>query len=467
MQIKVWSGFSKRINSTKQPTGGTTVDVLLKAETDIKNPSFILTSTDFTINYVMAFGNYYFCTPVNLDASRLELKCTMDYLATFKANVGAYSGLIEYTSASSDVTITDPRNKPTSLITMTSTAFTLSGINFNTTGGFIIGVMSDSPGGNSGVVDYYALTQAQMHTFCQNLYDISFWTQLQQFFTDAQQSLVSCLWIPASGWGGTDTPGPIRIGAYDVPNSNGARIVDRVVNFTSGATTINFSAASGGAGASMSYLEKPPYATGYLYLPFVGIVPLDMDIVAFTKNVSLEGSVDVLTGDIVYKIKYGAIPGNTYAGNIATKMPVTGASFDAVGVASGVLTAIGGVVATIGAIATGAGAAILAGGAGAAVAGAANAIKSTELHTMINGATSSALGSHLGVNPFAIVVQNEPSESNLLAFKNSHGMPYFEVSSVSSLSGFIKCADASVTIPGDGSEQDVVNGYMNSGFYYE
>ena len=46
-------------------------------------------------------------------------------------------------------------------------------------------------------------------------------------------------------------------------------------------------------------------------------------------------------------------------------------------------------------------------------------------------------------------------------------MPYYEVANIGSLSGYVKCYDASVSIPGDGEEQDVVNGYLNSGFYYE
>ena len=50
MNIKVWSNFSKRKNSTKQPTGGSTITVTLKDQCSILSPVFILSTLDFTIS---------------------------------------------------------------------------------------------------------------------------------------------------------------------------------------------------------------------------------------------------------------------------------------------------------------------------------------------------------------------------------------------------------------------------------
>ena len=85
MQITYYSGFSKRINSTKRPTAGTgttLTNVLLKDGADVINPVFTINTLDMSINYVEAFGNYYFCEVKNLDGHRSELRCTLDYLAT-------------------------------------------------------------------------------------------------------------------------------------------------------------------------------------------------------------------------------------------------------------------------------------------------------------------------------------------------------------------------------------------------
>lgn len=465
MQIDVYSGFSKKIDSTKQPTGaGTAVNVLLKDMVDDINPVFEINTLDFSINYLKAFGNYYWCHVQNIDGHRSNLICKKDYLATYKSQIGGYTGLIEYTSSSSKVDILDPRNTPRDLLTMSTTGFTLSGININTVGGYIIGVLSNAPSGDVGVVDYYTMTAAQMQAFCNELYDQNFIQRLIDQFQAVQDSLVSCIWVPLTGIGGTSSN--IHIGR-EVMTATGGKITDRIISFSSGLTTLNFSSNSGGAGTSMTYLEKAPYCSGALYLPFVGFVSIDMDVAAFTKSIQIDGYVDILTGDIAYNVKYGAARVSTYNGNLATKVPVSGAGYDAIGVSTGAMTVIGGAAAAIGGLITGGMGTAVAGGLAAAVGGGVSAAKSAELHTMINGSNSSAIGASLGASPYAIILQNEPSETNLTAFQAAHGMPYYEVANIGSLSGYVKCFDASVAIPGDGDEQAIVNGYLNNGFYYE
>lgn len=467
MQITVYSNFSKRVNSTKQPTAGTgtAVDVVLKDECTIISPTFILNRLDFDINYVAAFGNYYFAYVKNLDGHRSEIVCSLDHMATFKTQIGSYSGFVEYAAASSNVVITDPRNKPTDIIAATPTTFSLSGITFNNVGGYIIGVLSNNVTGDVGVIDYYTMTSAQMQTFSQDLYNQSFIQRIQDQFTAAQDSLVSCIWLPITGIGGGSVP--INIGRETMDNAQGGHIFDRVVSFTSGSTTLNFASGSGGSGADMTYLEKAPYCTGIVYLPFVGFVPIDMDIAAYYKNMTIDGAVDILTGDIAYNIRYGGGKVSTYNGNCATKIPISAASYDGVGIAAGAITAIGGIATAIATAATGGAAGAVAAGIGAAAGGGMSIAKSVELHTMINGANSSALGARLGTDPYAIIFQNVPAETNLTAFRSEQGMPYFKTATLGGLSGYIKCNDASISIPGDGEEQNVVNSYVNSGFYYE
>lgn len=466
MNINVWSNFSKRVNSTKRPTNGTQKTVILKEETDIENPTFILDTTDFTINYVEAFGHYYFAKCRNLDGRRTAIDCTMDPMATYKSQIGSTSALIEYAASSSNVAILDPRNQPTDLITTTATTITLSGLNFNKVGCYVVGVLSDTANGNTGLLDYYVMSASQMGTFNANLNDQNFLTQLQNSFTNATDSLVSCIWLPLSGIGSGSNP--VHIGSYTLPAPTAvSKVVDRVYSFASGLTTIGFSSISGGAGANMTYLERPPYCSGELFLPFVGWVPLDMDLLAYAKSIQVNGYVDIVTGDIVFKVAYGSVWVSTFNGNIATKVPVSSATYDAVGVAGGTLTAIGGIAAAIATATTGGSATALIGAAGTFLGGSFAAAKSTELHTMINGSNSSALGAQLGLDAYALIHQNIPTETNLTAIRSSQGLPMYEVHTISSLSGFVKCSNASADIPGDKQEKDIVNSYLNSGFYYE
>lgn len=468
MNITVYSGFSKRINSTKQPTGGTPIsNVYLKEATDIIHPSFIISGINMTINYVQAFGNFYYAEAKCLDANRTELVCELDHMATFKTQVGSYTGLIEYCSTSSDVTITDPRNSPTGLVDFTITNVPFTADPFSTTGCYILTVLNDKANGECGCTTYYALLPAQLQDLSHELYDSSWWTQTIDQFQGVHDGLVSCIWIPVDISKISGASEKIAIGSDVMTTAMGKKISNRLLHRGTGAVTINYSTYSGTAGPGMTYLEKSPYCTGVLYLPFVGYVPLSIDIAAYTKSITLHSIIDVITGDIAYQLDYAGYAIESYSGSIATKMPISSATYDGVGIAGGIMTSIGGAIGTVVSAAAGNIPAML-GAAGVAIGGAASATaKSIELHTQINGTNSSAIGANLGTNPYIIMMQNTPENTSLLSYQAEQGMPYFKVGTVSALGGYVKCANASVSIPGNGAEQETVNGYMNGGFYYE
>lgn len=467
MLINVWQGFSKRSNSTKQPTAGTQKIVLLKDIVNVKSPVFIIESADNNYNYVEAFGNYYYCDCERLDNSRVKLNCRMDYPATFKSQMGSYTGLIDYCSASSDVTITDPRNTPTGLVDFSITNMPFTADPFSTTGCYILTVLNDKANGECGCTTYYALLPAQLEDLSHELYDTSWWTQTIDQFQGVHDGLISCIWIPVDITKISGTSEKIAIGSDVMTVAMGKKISSRLLNVGTGAVAINYSAYSGTSGSGMTYLEKSPYCTGVLYLPFVGYVPLSVDIAAYTKSLTLHSIIDIITGDIAYQLDYAGYAIESYSGSIATKMPISSATYDGVGIAGGIMTSIGGAIGTVASAATGNIPAML-GAAGVAVGGAASATaKSIELHTQINGTNSSAIGANLGTNPYIIMTQSEPKNTNLLAFQATHGMPYFKVATVSACGPYVQCHDASVAIPGDGEEQNMINSMMNSGFYYE
>ena len=477
MQIKVFSGFSKRINSTKQPTGGTTVDVLLKDACSILNPTFILNTLDFSINYVQAFGNYYFCDVRNLDGHRSELNCSLDHLATFKTQIAGYTGLVEYTSSSSNVKISDPRNMPTMEMGTSEAAFSWkSGQGLDASAGtFILSFLSDeaSLGGICKYValDWYGLSQFSYEFFSHGIVD-----EIQKQFNNTADALVSLMWLPLNY---DDLPGTVTstftVGhqAITLSDSQGKIITNRVYDLdTNSPIDIVYPSYVNAPNLVVhdTYLELAPYMTAEMFLPYVGCVPFSDDIIGqyhASGYITLTGSVDILTGDIVYLVKVAGHRISTFSGNIATHLPIGSASYNAFGVASGAVTVAGGVAGLLAGLATGGSATALMAAGGAILGGAASAAKSTSIHTQINGANSSAIGQKLGTTPMIILSGKKPINNNLLAYQAEQGMPYYQVATLGNLSGYIKCNAASVSIPGDGSEQNTVNGYLNSGFYYE
>ena len=109
MNIKVWTDFSKRENSTKQPAGGTTIDVHLKGPCSLHNPIFILSNPIGKYTYVEAFGEYYFVDDVvNLNDSMCEVHCRKDPMATYKTAIGNTTAFVMY-DGSTNTNIQDTR----------------------------------------------------------------------------------------------------------------------------------------------------------------------------------------------------------------------------------------------------------------------------------------------------------------------------------------------------------------------
>lgn len=473
LTLKTWTGFSKRINSTKQPTSGTDLTVKLKEGTSITAPTFLCSTVGTNVNYVYSasWGRYYFVRDaVQVTADQVELRCSVDAMASYKSQIGSYSGYIEYAASSSNLVISDPRNQPTQLVSATNGAMSFSTNYFNATGCYIIGVLSDHSNGQNGIITYYALTTGEMQLFTAELYDQTFIQRLVDQFQAVQDSLVSCVWIPIDISHVPGTSGmKIHIGR-EIMDAEGKKVASRKLHMATGSVSLTFPSGAGGGG-DMLYIDKAPYTTATMFLPFVGVVPIDVDMAAFTKNMAVDAYIDLITGDIVYKVSYGGAMTSTFNGNIATKMPTSSATYDAVGAATGTLAAIGGVIGVVAALWTGGSSAALMAAGGAAAGGAIGTAKSLELHTMTNGTASSAIGAELGLNPWYAIYTYVPAtgatSADLLSFQSEQGMPYCKTDTISNLSGFVKCAAASVSIPGTEAEKETVNSMMNSGFYYE
>ena len=467
MTIKYWTDFSKRKNSTKQPTGGTQATVRLKEPCGIASPSFICNGIPDTVKYIEAFGRYYFVSEVTHDGAEIVIDCVSDPMATFKSSIGSLYADVEYTSSSTNTDITDPRNRPTYVSDTTETtiasigSFGTSGPQFQAGYNYIMGVLSDEG------INYYIMDNTDFSVFTSFVFDTNFANQIQNQFYDMKSCVVSCIAVPIVRNIGTQSP--ITIGGHTIThngaNYNFYKLTTRVFSKDSGATAISF--PSDTWGFDYSYLDVSPYTSGSVYLPFVGVVDFDVELFAQNKSIQIKIYIDIVTGDIVYHfLRSGAIV-STYAGNFGAGVPIAGQSYNAIGAAQGMLATLGGVATMIGgAIAENP--AVAVSGLGAAVGGAVGSMASMQRHTQINGSNSSMIGSWLGHDVKVFILSRRPAEMSIdSAYKAVSGMPYFKGATISSLSGFIKCNSASINISGFESDRETINGYLNSGFYYE
>lgn len=93
-----YSNFSKRENSTKQPTGGTEYNIAFKDNFSILGGKVLLNLGLISAQAFKEalFSNYYYYVTdaVTVTNDVTELTLSLDYLATYRSNIAAYRGLI-------------------------------------------------------------------------------------------------------------------------------------------------------------------------------------------------------------------------------------------------------------------------------------------------------------------------------------------------------------------------------------
>lgn len=99
VSMTFYSGFSKRENSTKQPTGGTSYAVVFKDAFSIIGGTVKLqVNFDTAKNYTAAkYGNNYYnvVDVVSTTNNIVEITLSLDVLATYKSDIAAYKSMIE------------------------------------------------------------------------------------------------------------------------------------------------------------------------------------------------------------------------------------------------------------------------------------------------------------------------------------------------------------------------------------
>ena len=99
VSMTFYSGFSKRENSTKQPSGGTSYDVVFKDAFSIIGGTVKLqVNFDTAKNYTAAkYGNNFYkvVDVVSTTNNIVEITLTLDVLATYKSDIAGYTSMIE------------------------------------------------------------------------------------------------------------------------------------------------------------------------------------------------------------------------------------------------------------------------------------------------------------------------------------------------------------------------------------
>lgn len=428
MEITLYK-FSKRVNSTKRPSGGTTKNVVWKEKTDLHNPTVKCQSTETGQYNYMKIGDHYYwiVSEVLMPNGWIEWTGDPDPMAICADEIKATTAFIER-SASGTTLLLDPfapaqANETTEVLGESAVPY------FSSKGTYII-TLANHP--LPMVMNFQ-----DFNTLYEQLNSENVIKQLENSIVRIEEIITGAIWLPLET---VLSQGTIEIKAGFVSTGITGNIV-------SDAPIVSLTGISVPGG---TILESSAYSELYLYLPFVGSVGISPD--QFKDGyISVETTVDPTNGSLMYKIlnNSGAVVA-TYSGTCGISIPIGGTSFNGASVA----TAIG----MVAAAATGNW--LVAG----AMAGA-MAFGGTRTVSTINGGG----GSRAGLNRLSVGlyrIKRTPPEALTLKSK-AIGLPTYRTGQIGSYSGFIKCVGASIEAAQEGSIIEACNNYLNTGAYIE
>lgn len=285
---------------------------------------------------------------------------------------------------SQDEPLIDPTTATKDLIdTITKLISGTPPINPPTTGGGGSPTVVAPVGTASSLWAIYNPTQAQVNAFGAWLWDSSFVEQIKKLFNDPMQAIIGIHKVFATpSIGGTAT---IKVGYLDSQVSS-AYVDDQYTTVNCG--TVNLTEYFG------NVFDYSPYTRVSLYLPFIGIVDLDVaDVMRSSINVTYH--VDVLSGaclaDVTVTRDLGSAVLYQYSGSAIVTYPVSSGNY--MGMVAGVLSVASGIAGTV--LSGGALAPALIGGA----------VGASHLHTDVShsGSFSGCAGAMGGKKPYLII----------------------------------------------------------------
>lgn len=464
MNVTFYSGFAKRRNSTKQPSGGTSKSVVLKENTSEMRPAFVLSSVDWSWNYASWGGRYYYVNDIVSEGNNLfRVECAIDSMATFKSQIGAYNTLISRASADQNYDVVEnmypSKTRPiTKRVSITNPGlYTTS----RASGCYVVGVV-----GGAGQ-EFYILTYSEFYLFLSVLmppltgYTLGDWLDAQITQAPAGglssilQNIVLMKWLPLDYSlisSRLERITSCMIGNFIVSGVSLGRLYGDTTAQILG-TTITFPDRDDN-GARGRWLYLTPFANYSVYIPPFGLISIDPSyITSAGREIVADIMAEYLSGTVTLRLYYstsysGPKMIGVYNANISQDLRVGGSGANAIG-------AIGGLMGAIGAIATE--------NYGALAASIGSAATNLIPQSSVVGGGVSGPTPDLSATWYAYATYFDPIDEN----KAEMGRPLAEIRTISSLGGYIQCADPSLAIPGHVEEMNEVNAMLGSGFFYE
>lgn len=440
--------FSKRKNSTKRPTGqGTEVPCLLKSATTFQNPTFILQkpmNDMLQFNYAKWADHYYFIdSTTSINAGQTEISCTEDVLATYKNEISNYTCFIERSSNQTTLA-NDTMYIPTNdWVLSTRNVIHKEKIMTSTySQQYIIRIVS-----RTGVASYY-INGDQLNNLLDYMYTESNFTDvitdaITKLMFDPFKYIVDLKWIPfvESAFKNNNNEA-IQLGFWDSGVMAKRIDEDTVVNFSYSFAFDNPLYAI----TDFRYYSSS-FSNYFIKLPFIGVVALNP--YKIDESVNALYQFDATSGLCNVFLQSKKVVFASYQFQLSVPVQIGYASTN------------------IAQLTTSAVSLVTAGLQGNIAQGISSGI---EAGRSITAPEVSMLGT---IGNISNILNNQILEFNSYACTSmdpdgaSEGYADGNTRKISTCFGYLRCRNASIEISGFTGDQEAVNNYLNSGFYYE
>ena len=503
MTIKLYSGFKKRINSTKIPTSTPlTLTGTLKEPCSIENPvipfEFNSSPAAYTYAYIQEFSRYYFIDGWTWNNGLWEASFREDYLASWKASIGDTYAYIDRCSYEYDGNIIDTTYITGTNIINNSIAMTNSFYEYSITSGcFVLGIIDSNNETDSqmgGAVTYYVLTPAQCRSLMHYLLDDSFlddngFPSIQSITQDISQEMakafikpidyiVSCMWFPFPVSAFTNANNTqIKVGYWIINTSIATGKLLQAAVFrasTYGTLTTHPQAASRG-----TYLNFAPYTRLSIEVPPFGNIPIDLSYRTLGNVIYCGIFIDPVTGVAILHVHFcETVPSTESAINTVLASPIVYETSAQVGVpiqlaqvnsdfvnfASEAVQAVSSIDLLGGSIG------LMTGGPVGAIKGAMNKDVISHAANAITSLSPQVRG--CGVNGSRLLTKIKPIMSvqylSIVDEDNAEiGRPLRAIRKISNIPGYIKCFEVTIDYACMASEKEAIYDFLMSGFFYE
>lgn len=459
VSVRFWSSFSKRKNSTKQPSASPTRthDCYLKDDCSIEEPIFCL-KIDSGVDpsaytYCQAFGNYYYITTREYSPPHWNLYCNLDAMATFKSAIGAsslyvlrsYSGFWNDRLVDSVPVMCNTVNDVVRRNGDVSVPFP------NQEGCYVVTLLAQM-GQNGDGAEHHVLTPAQYKTFSKNFYKTNAWQDAggvvaaispdTKALMQPENYIKDVRWypFPASEIYSSSSTHHIYINGWDT-NCEGYLLQAGKIVHGGNVFTLPKHPQYLTLG---QYLNTSGFCQFTLYDPFAGTFNVDANSIASANQIYTEYYIDPSCGQGLYFATAQASGGNEDALIVASSMefgvPVMFTSRTS-----------GSLVSAVSELASGSPLRAL------------GALYTTQVNPKLQTVGSIASKASYRQPPYLYCQYNEivPIDRSLV------GYPCCQTVQLSTIPGFIQCQTGDINVSCAPEYKAEIKAYLEGGFFYE